>query len=188
MRLIFLASLAILACASVPTKSRTHYEVAVLPLADNALDFLYYAIAERGRLEAWFCLRGFVDHGNRSAIVMNISPVFVDSADRSNIHGRPRGCAHGTDSASVIGTVHFHPDPGQCEFSDIDIVTAYNLPYQVEAIMCREDRNSRPELRAVFRPQIDSAYRALRPAADSEPPRTFKAVYRYVRPDPKENR
>lgn len=155
-----------------------------MPLADNALDFLYFAIAERGRLEAWFCLRGFIDHRTKSAVVTGLAPLFVDSAAEANITGRPAECVRGGDSASIIGTVHFHPDLGQCEFSDVDLITAHYLPYAMEAIMCRDGSDPRPQLRTVFRREIDSAYTEIKRRLQDHggPPRTYTAIYRYVTP------
>lgn len=178
--------MAVVACASLsPRPVGERHHVVVLPLADNALDFLYFAIAERAKLEAWFCLKGFVDRRTQNAVVSNISPVFVDSADGANIHGRPIDCDRGSDSANVIGTVHFHPGTNNCEFSDVDLITAHHLPYQIEAIMCRDSVSPRPRLQAVFRREIDSAYREIKKRIDNgapERPRTYVAVYRYVSP------
>lgn len=180
MKALLYGLVALIGCASLsprPESERQHFITS--PIVDNALDFLYFAVAERARLEAWFCLRGFVDRRTENVVITNLSPVFVDSADGQNIHGRPADCRKGPDSLSVIGTVHFHPDFGQCEFSDIDLVTAYHLPFPIEAIMCKDHKNPRPHLRVAFRSDIDSAYKAIRRANGDGPtePRSFKPVY-----------
>lgn len=173
---------ALIACASLPQQPPSlRRQFMTTPIVDNALDFLYVAIAERGGLEAWFCLRGFVDKRTENAVIQNIAPVFVDSADGANIHGRPADCRHGLDSSTVIGTVHFHPGMNQCVFSDTDLVTAHYLPYAVTAIVCRDDANPRPHLRLSFRAEFDSAYREIRKTWGPGPTgeRSFTPTYVY---------
>lgn len=180
-KLLSLAFLTLIACASIqhPQSERRHF--ITTPIVENALDFLYFAIAERAGLEAWFCLRGFVDWRTENVMVQNITPVFVDSADGENIHGRPAECRRGQDSAQIIGTVHFHPSMNQCEFSDVDFVTAHYLPYSVTAIMCKDTLNPRPHLVMAFRSEIDSAFRANKKKSGGSNPetRTFKPLYVY---------
>lgn len=186
MKALALGLMTLAACASLPHQPEGERRVFLTtPIVENALDFLYFAIAERAQLEAWFCLRGFVDRRTENVIIRNITPVFVDSADGQNIIGRPADCAQ-QDSASVIGTVHFHPDMNQCLFSDVDIITAHYLPYRLTAIVCRDAKNPRPHLRVAFRSEIDSAFKAIKKTNGGDTPdgRTFTPVYIY-RPRPR---
>lgn len=174
--------IAVWSCVHVSPMRR---QFVVAPLAENALDFLYFAIAQRAGLEAWFCLRGYVDRASDNVFIQNISPVFVDSADGANIHGRPAGCRQGADSASVIGTVHFHPDMNECDFSDADIVTAHWLALPTTAIVCRDIIDTVPHLRLVYRAEVDSAYDALPKVGDGAVGgRRFTPIYRYAKRRP----
>jgi len=183
-----LCTLAVIACASIPPSVHLTQQYVSTPLLDNALDFLYFAVARRAGLEGWFCLKGYVEPRTSNAILQTISPIYVDSADGANIIGRPDACRAGGDSSSVIGTVHFHPSMNACEFSATDIITAHHLPYQIEAIVCRDDADTLPHLLVAFRREIDSAYTALmsQPGGEAHAPRIFTPTYRFLqhaRPD-----
>lgn len=147
--------------------------VVVAPVVENNLDFLYFAIAERGKLEAWFCLQGYNDTVRRNVLISGVVPVWVDSADDSNIVGRPAGCPRGS-----VGTVHFHPVGNYCALSSIDVNTAHYLPYEISAVVCKD--GTRPRMVIVRRKQFDETWNAL--PWDNSPARIFTPVYRYIPP------
>lgn len=147
--------------------------IVVAPIVQNNLDFLYFAIAERGGLEAWFCMLGFYDPKSGALLIQGITPVWVDSASGSAIMGRPRNCPPNV----TIGTVHFHPSVGYCALSPIDIVTAHNMPYPAVAIVCQEERG-KPQFQIHLRKEIDEFWRNI-PVDTNARPFTFTPIYRY---------
>lgn len=152
--------------------------IVLTPVVQNNLDFLFFAIADKGGLEASFCMLGWADTRRRTALISRITPVWVDSADNANLHHRPSSCADST----TIGIVHFHPGVGYCELSGVDIVSAHLLPWPSTGIICREHADSMPKLIVVFRPEFDAAYAKLPKKEGGSPPHTFTATYRYRRP------
>ena len=174
--------LAMLTCTTgcTPRRSTVQPEpagIVLSPLVQNNLDFLYFAIAEKGGLEASFCMLGWTK--DRTALVGRIAPVWVDSADFANLHHKPRSCSDST----TIGIVHLHPPgEGYCDLSDTDVISAHYLPWPTTAIVCKEHPDSLPKLVMVFRPEFDERWRNLPKGTDEGPPRTFVPAYRYRRP------
>lgn len=152
--------------------------IVLTPVVQNNLDFLFFAIADKGELEASFCMLGWADARTGTALISRITPVWVDSADNANLHHRPSTCSDST----TIGIVHFHPGVGYCDLSDVDITAAHLLPWPSTGIVCREHADSMPKLIVVFRPEFDAAYAKLPKGNGNQPPRTFTATYRYRRP------
>ena len=149
--------------------------VVISPTVHNNLDFLYFAIAERGGLEAWFCMLGFSDPKTGNLLIQGITPVWVDSANGSAIMGRPSGCP----TPVTVGTVHFHPGTGYCDLSNIDINTAYRLPFPSVAIVCKED-DGKPQILVSLRKEIEERWRKI-PWDTSSNRFSFTPIYRYKR-------
>ena len=173
---IIMASL--LACnKKVETAPIMRNQIVMSTLVHNNLDFLYFAIADRGGLEAWFCMVGYHDVPTGNTLISTLSPVWVDSADGGHIIGRPRGCGLNT-----VGTVHFHPGVGYCELSSTDIRTSHNLALPVTAIVCREHQDSLPTFKILRREEYEARWRTLQVDTTWRPPVNFTAIYRYQRP------
>lgn len=169
-------ALNLLGCARPRTALTPSPTVVVAPIVQNNLDFLFFSIADRGGLEAWFCLVGFHDKKTKNVLIQSITPVWVDSADASNISGRPTGCMSNT-----VGTIHFHPGVGYCSLSTIDINTAHYLPYEIAGIVCRDSAAARPRILLVRREEFDKIWNEL-PWCPSCATRPYTPVYRYRPP------
>ena len=148
--------------------------IVVAPIVHNNLDFLYFAIADRGGLEAWFCMLGFNDPKTGALLIQGITPVWVDSANGSAIIGRPAGCP----AKVTVGTIHFHPGIDYCAFSPTDINTAHRLPFQSMAIVCRDNDGQRKVL-IVLRKEIDQMWSNI--VIDTSKHFSFTPIYRYKR-------
>ena len=148
--------------------------IVVAPIVHNNLDFLYFAIADRGGLEAWFCMLGFNDPKTGALLIQGITPVWVDSANGSAIIGRPAGCP----AKVTVGTIHFHPGIDYYAFSPTDINTAHRLPFQSMAIVCRDNDGQRKVL-IVLRKEIDQMWSNI--VIDTSKHFSFTPIYRYKR-------
>ena len=175
---IFLIGLAIIvpltSCTPRRLVSQPSPVVVVSPIVQNNLDFLYFAIADRGGLEAWFCMIGFHDKKTGNLLVQGITPVWIDSANGSAMVGRPATCPQ----QITIGTVHFHPNEGYCELSSVDINTAHHLPFPAVAIVCKE--GGKQKILIVLRKEFDEMWGKLS-FDPSTRPFSFTPIYRYRR-------
>lgn len=136
-------------------------QVEVASLARNNIAFFYFAVAEKAKLEASFCMRGFVDTVKRVVLVQGLLPVWIDSASEGSLFHRPMGCKDTTVfGRSVIGSLHFHPPWGTCELSATDIISAHYSPYAITGVVCKKD--SLPRLEIIFRKEFDEAYNRIK--------------------------
>lgn len=138
-------------------------------------DFAYFAIMQRGGLEAWFCVEGT---GN---IAKQLSMMWVDSASLGHVVGQSRSCPPNT-----IGLLHLHPPgPEQCTFSPIDIITYHIEAYPYGFVVCKPGKKSLPTLVVWKRLSFDLLFSAIpdtgQVASKKNDDYTFVPEYRWLR-------
>lgn len=171
------------ACAKPRTVQPTP-QLVLSPLVQNNIAFFYHAVTEVAKLEASFCLSGYVSEKTETALITRLIPVWIDSAGVAALWHRPATCP---DSQNVVGIVHFHPPHSSqwnsCEFSDTDVIAAHWNKYPLTAIVCKAQNDSFPRMIIMFRKEFDEKWKAIKPDTTSGPtPAPWKATYRYRRP------
>lgn len=180
--LVVVAAMMTCCVQTAPAPQVLKYQTIVKPLLANHLDFLFFAITEKAKLEAWFCLQGYVSDSTENVYLLGIAPLWVDSADSHNIMGRPGACQ---EHPNVIGTIHFHPNIATCRLSDVDVIGAYRSTEKVAAVVCKEHADSSPVISLMGRRELAERYAQIpkgKGKGDGTQGRTFTAVYRYNRP------
>lgn len=155
--------------------------VVITSVAQNHLDFFYFAIAERGKLEASFCMVGFHDKKTGAILVQSLLPIWVDSASNGSLFHRPSDCQK---EAGVIGVLHFHPPRFSCDMSDVDVIAAHWNAYDLTGIVCKP--GSLPKLEITRRKEFELAFEQLHPdttkAVAVSSTGLYEIVYRFHRP------
>lgn len=146
------------------------------PLVKNNIDFTYF-MADKANTEAWFCMTGFIDRVSQNALVVQLSPMWVDSSSGSHLSGILT-CNPKDDH--TVGVIHYHPGTGYCELSDTDISTAHRSQYEHFAFVCR-DSSGKLSIRSYSKEAVNrywASQDSISIVAKSDTAH-FKPTYRY---------